>query len=104
MTFCCQGVTETLRDPDGLPVPDGSVDVVNASGVIGHHLSDETVGPLIAELKRVLRPGGVALLDVGPTLSAAQLSGRMAEAGFRALGRRRSWALDPTGQVVFQVG
>jgi SAM-dependent methyltransferase len=94
--FCCQGVTEPLPDPDG------SVDVVNASGVVGHHLDAATVRPLIGELTRVLRPGGVALLDVGPTLGDAELSAIMAAAGFARLGYRRSCFLDWTGQVIYR--
>jgi SAM-dependent methyltransferase len=100
--FVCQGVTEPLREPGGGPVPDRSLDLVNASGVVGHHLSAETVRPLAAELKRVLAPGGVAMLDVGPTLRAPQLSRVMAAAGFTRLGHWRSWWLDPTGEVVFR--
>jgi SAM-dependent methyltransferase len=96
VTFVCQGVTEPL------PEPAGSVDVVNASGIVGHHLNRQTIGPLLLEIKRVLVPGGVALLDVGPTLRAAELVRLMSAAGFQALGRRRSWLLDPTGQVVFR--
>jgi SAM-dependent methyltransferase len=104
VAFCCQGVTETLREPDGGPVPDRSVDLVNASGVVGHHLNSTTVVPLARELARVLRPGGLAMLDVGPTLSARELVQQMAAVGFQTLGRWRSWALDPTGQVVFRAG
>ena len=91
-----------LRQPDGSPVPDGSADVVNASGVIGHHLDAATVRPLIAEARRVLRPGGVAALDVGPTLGDEGLTRLMTAAGFRRLGRRRSCVLDRTGQVIFR--
>jgi SAM-dependent methyltransferase len=98
----CQGVTETLRQPGGEPVADRSLDLVNASGVVGHHLSAETVRPLVAELTRVLAPGGIAMLDVGPTLPAPQLSRVMATAGFVRLGHWRSWWLDPTGEVVFR--
>src|SRR5262245_58507044 len=60
--FICQALTEKL------PEADASVDLVNASGVIGHHLRPETIGPLIGELTRVLKNGGVAMLDVGPTM------------------------------------
>jgi SAM-dependent methyltransferase len=101
VTFVCQGVTEPLREPDGKPVADGSVDLVSASGVVGHHLNRESVLPLIAELTRLLVPDGAAMLDVGPTLRAPELTAVMTAAGFRALGRRRSWLLDPTGQVIF---
>src|SRR5262249_1820534 len=64
VTFACQGVTETLRKPDGTPVAGRSVDVVNASGVVGHHLNAVTVLPLVEEAQRVVRPGGLAMLDV----------------------------------------
>jgi SAM-dependent methyltransferase len=104
VTFCCQGVTETLRQADGSAVPDRGVDLVNASGVVGHHLDARTILPLVGELQRVLAPGGVALLDVGPTLRAPALTAVMAAGGFRRLGHERSWALDPTGEVIFQKG
>ena len=100
--FVCQGVTESLRQPDGALLPAASVDLVNASGVVGHHLKAKTAGPLVAELDRVLTPDGVALLDVGPTLGARSLRGLMERAGFRCLGRRRSWFGDATGQLVFR--
>jgi SAM-dependent methyltransferase len=102
--FRCQGVTETLREPGGFPVAAGSVDLMNASGVVGHHLTATTVLPLISEIKRLLRPGGLAMLDVGPSLGGRQLTHLMQTAGFRRLGRWRSWLLDPTGQIVFQQG
>ena len=103
VTFCCQGVAETLRGTDGTSLPDRSVDVASASGVVGHHLDALTVRPLAQELKRVLTPGGVALLDIGPTLGDAALSAVMADAGFERLGHRRSCFLDRTGQVIFRV-
>lgn len=102
VAFVTQGVTEPLRQPDGTPVPERSVDLVNASGVVGHHLDAETVKPLVAELVRVLKPGAVAMLDVGPTLRDAQLSRILKAAGFVRIARKRSWWLDPTGQVVFR--
>lgn len=104
VTFCCQGVTQTLRRADSAPIPDQSVDLVNASGVVGHHLNASTIQPLITELQRVLRNGGIALLDVGPTLSAAPLTMLMKEAGFQRLGHHPSCLLDLNGQVVFRKG
>jgi SAM-dependent methyltransferase len=100
--FVCQGVTEPLRQPGGAPVAANTLDLVNASGVVGHHLDAHTVSPLVAELRRVLAPGGVAMLDVGPTLRAPELTRAMTAAGFTRLGHWRSWWLDPTGQVVFR--
>ena len=101
--FCCQPITETLREPDGSPVAEKSVDVASASGVVGHHLNAETVQPLIQELLRVLRPGGLAMLDVGPTLRLEPLRKLLYSAGFTFVARTRSWFLDPTGQAVFRL-
>ncbi len=100
--FFRQGVTEPLRQADGTLVPDGNVAVVNASGVVGHHLTAKTIQPLVEELRRVLRGGGIAQLDVGPSLQAAELTALMTAAGFLRQGHYRSWWWDPTGQVVFQ--
>jgi SAM-dependent methyltransferase len=99
--FVGQGLMEPLREKDGGVVADEIADVVNASGVLGHHFSPQTIGPLIAELRRVLRPSGIAMLDVGPTLPERELTRMMNAAGFRKLGHWRSWPLDPTGQVVY---
>jgi hypothetical protein len=79
-----------------------SVDVVNASGIVGHHLDEHTGGLLVAELMRVIVAQGIAMLDVGPSLSDRTLTKLMADAGFQRLGHWTSWWLDPTGQVVYR--
>src|SRR5262245_10715340 len=89
--FVAQGVTEPLRDAGGDLIGVGSVDVVSASGIVGHHLNEQTIGLLIAELTRVLAVEGIACLDVGPTMAAAALTRHMKAAGFGSLGRYRSW-------------
>ncbi|MCI0637714.1 MAG: class I SAM-dependent methyltransferase [Gemmataceae bacterium] len=99
--FVCQGITETFLQANGQPVPDGSVDLVNASGVVGHHLTPATFPGLRAELVRLLGPDGVALLDIGPTLRGEALRPLMTEAGFHYLGHHKSWFGDPTGEMAF---
>lgn len=100
--FCCQGITEALRDPAGKVFQEQSVNLVNASGVVGHHLTKESTADLAKELKRILCSGGLAMLDVGPTMRDAELTEIMATYGFGRLGRFRSWFFDPTGEVVFR--
>lgn len=102
--FRCQGVTERFCDAAGVEVPDRSVDLVSASGVVGHHLNRETVRPLIEEVQRTLKEDAIACLDVGPSLRETALTEEMLRAGFIRLGRFRSWFGDPTGQVVFRRG
>lgn len=102
--FVCQPVTETWRLPNGAAVPDGSADLVNASGLVGHHLDPRSARPLRDELRRVVRDGGLVLLDDGPTLPRRELVRLMRGAGFEPLDRVRSCWLAPTGQVIFRKG
>ena len=96
--FVCQGVTEPFAEPDG------SVDLVNASGIIGHHLTLETFQPLLTELVRILKPDGLAILDPGPTLTAPTLAAVMQGAEFTQQGHYFSWFGDPCGAMVFRRG
>jgi SAM-dependent methyltransferase len=102
--FVCQDLTEPLREKDGGKVAGQSVDVVNSSGVLGHHFNIKTIDPVVRELCRVLRPGGIAMLDIGPTLPERDLTTSLTTMDFRKLGHWRSWRFDPTGQVVYRRG
>jgi len=101
VTFVCQGVAESLRWPGGGNVEDGAFELVNASGIIGHHFRLGTIRPVLHELKRAVAPGGFALLDDGPTLPASVLERLMRAVGFLPLGRYRSWLLASVGQTLF---
>jgi hypothetical protein len=76
-------------------VAEGSVDLVNDSGVVGHHLDRGAALQLAEELRRVLAPGAVAMLDVGPTLPDRELTRIMESVGFRRLAgiAAGSWTL-----------
>jgi SAM-dependent methyltransferase len=102
VTFACQGVTLPFHDADQQPLPDGSIDLVNASGIVGHHLTTANTLDLIDQICQVLTHDGLAVLDVGPTMSARTLQGLMKQAGFAFLGRYRSWVFDPCGQIAFR--
>ena len=94
--FQCRGVTEPF------PEADQSIDLINASGIVGHHLDAQRIKPVIRELSRVMTPAGIAMLDVGPTMPADELKREMESARYTALGHFRSWFRDPTGQLVFR--
>ena len=100
--FRRQRITDAFRRADGTPVADDSVDVVNACGVVGQHLTAEDVGAMLNEVRRVLQPAGIALLDPGPRLRSWLLCETAADAGFEYLVRRRSWFGDPNGEMVFR--
>jgi len=102
VAFRVGSVTETFRDEAGRRIADGAVDLVNACGIIGHHLNRPDAERVAEETARVLRSGGIAALDVGPKMSAKELTELMADLGFVRLRRTRSNPLDRTGQVVFR--
>ena len=84
---------------DRLPEADASVDLVNASGVIGHHLTPETIGPLIAELGRVLAKD-IAMLD-GADDAEGGVDGDV-RVGVRVFGALSQLVRRSHGEVVFR--
>ncbi len=100
--FVVGSIVETFIDEDGTPIDADSIDVVNASGIVGHHLDPPDAESTAEEIHRVLKPRGIASLDVGPKLSAKRLTALMDYLGFDRLRRTRSHPFDRTGQVVFR--
>ena len=103
--FHAQSIADPFRDADGATLPADSVDLVNASGVLAHHLTPDALDACLAETARVLRGGGgVAALDPGPKLPADELRDRAERYGFEFVRRTRSNPFDRCGQVVFRAG
>ena len=102
VSFVAGSVTETYRDESGTPFAEGSADLVNASGIVGHHLSPFDAERAAAEITRVLRPGGLAALDPGPRQPRAALRELMTRRGLAFLRSTRSNPFDRTGQLVFR--
>jgi ubiquinone/menaquinone biosynthesis C-methylase UbiE len=88
------GVSPKLEQgfSDALPFPDASVDLVFSSFMF-HHLRPEEQQATLAEVRRVLRPGGsFQLVDFGRACERTNVSGRLRESGFsesREVGQRR---------------
>ncbi len=74
-----------------LPFPDGHFDVAVCVRVL-HHFGDP--GPLIAELGRVVRPGGVLILEFANKRNLKSIG--------RRLLRRQSWSPFAPGSVAYK--
>ena len=103
VSFACQSVLEPLCDSGGERLPSGSVDVANSSGAVGCHFDARAAAVLADEVGRVLRPGGLALIDCGPDgTRPGELVAIFEARGFDAVAKARSCALDRYWQVCFR--
>ena len=101
--FGCQSVLEPLCNEAHEPIADASVDVVNSSGAVGCHFEATATAVLAAEVDRVLRPGGLALIDCGPDGTRPRELREIFQAlGHRAILRARSCAFDRYWQLCFR--
>jgi len=103
VSFRAQSVLETLCDATGTPLVDSSVDLVNSCGAVGSHFDPSMTRILSQELCRVLKVGGLALIDSGlPGTNRKQLQEIFASQGFEVLGVAKSSVLDLFTQVCFR--
>ncbi|HWB68041.1 MAG TPA: methyltransferase domain-containing protein [Mycobacteriales bacterium] len=95
-TIAARGVTDRARvvlaDARELPLPDGCVDRAYLLDVI-EHLAPAELDATLAEVHRVLRPGGRLHAHTFPTRTIYDVTYRMLRATSR--GRRQSWPADP---------
>ena len=98
-----QSIDEPWLDRNGELISNQSVTLVNASGIVGHHLNSKQARLLASEISRVMVPGGWAFLDVGPRIRRSQLRDIMESSGFRFQRHVKSCWLDPYGQSAFRL-
>ncbi|MBI5366203.1 MAG: class I SAM-dependent methyltransferase [Planctomycetes bacterium] len=101
--FRVQSVLETFRGLDELPIPADSLDLVNCSGAICCAFEAAAVARLAPEVYRVVRPGGLALMDSGPGGTPKQKVMELFTAqGFRVLNAAKSCLLDPNSHICLE--
>lgn len=98
--FHAQSVLETFCDSRGERLADESVDLVNASGAIGCHFGRTDLYTLARECRRVVRPGGLALIDSSRSrCQVARLASIFAAEGLLAIHQASSSPLDRFTQL-----
>jgi SAM-dependent methyltransferase len=101
--FRAQSVLETFRDASGAAVPTDSVDLVNSSGAVGCHFDQPATALLADEVARVVRHGGLALIDSGRAGTAeSDVRGLFEARGFRSVHKARSCPFDRFTQLCFR--
>lgn len=101
--FRAQSVLESFRGASGARLPDGSVDLVNCCGAIALNFSEAEIAALAGEVRRVLRPGGLAAVDAPAGREGQRRMIRVFRGGgFQALGSVRSCFLDRFAQICFR--
>ena len=102
VVFHTQSVLDTFRDARGRPLADASVDVVNSCGALGTHFDAHSIDELAAEISRVLRPTGFAMIDSGPAGIRKEEMIKIFEwHGFEARSFAKSCFLDRCTQIGF---
>jgi 2-polyprenyl-6-hydroxyphenyl methylase/3-demethylubiquinone-9 3-methyltransferase len=93
-TAAAHGVTDrvdfVLADARAIPLPDGCADLVTMLDVVEHLRPDE-LDDVLAEVGRLLRPGGRLLVHTFPTATIYDVTYRW----LRRLAVRRRWPADP---------
>ncbi|MEO7164213.1 MAG: class I SAM-dependent methyltransferase [Bdellovibrionia bacterium] len=100
--FNVQSVLDTFCDEMGRPIENESIDLVNCSGAVGCHFDETATFQLAQETTRVLREGGIAMMDSGyPGTSSRKLTKLIVKLGMRRIFSSRSCFADPYTQIVF---
>ena len=94
--FRCQSIAERLE------IEDNSIDLAISGGVVGLYLSTAEARSLIAELKRIVKPGGYIALDAGPAVPVDTLRGLAEGAGFVYDGKAKSFVIEPRPKLIFR--
>ncbi len=102
VSFRAQSVLEAFRDAGGALLKDSSIDLINSCGAVGSHFDPSMTRVLAHELARVMKPGGLALIDSGlPGTNKKQLVEIFEAEGFDTLGSAKSSIFDLFTQVCF---
>ena len=103
VNFWCQSVLETFCSANGQQILDESVDLINSSGAVGAHFEPESTRLLAREISRVLKPGGIAMIDSGlPGTSKKQVIEIFEPLGFEVCKTSKSCLVDIYTQVCFR--
>lgn len=101
--FRAQSVLEPFCGVDGTRLGDQSQDLVNCMGAVGSHFDPQASELLLREIARVMKPGGLAMLDCGAKGTDLHTLSAIAERfGFERKAVTRSTFLDIYPQVCFE--
>jgi SAM-dependent methyltransferase len=103
VSFRAQSVLDPFKDDKDELVPSGSIDLINSSGAVGSHFDRSATEVLAKEISRVLKVGGLAMIDSGlPGTRSSTLVQIFKDHGFEVCQFMKSHPLDIFTQVCFR--
>ncbi len=100
VTVHCQSVLDPLSDEQGCRLADGSIDLAASCGAVGCHFGAGEAATVLDEVSRIVRPGGMALIDTGPNGVGPEVLMDLAGArGLKCEGDAKSCAVDRNRQL-----
>lgn len=101
--FRTQSVLDPLRDESGTLLPKASVDLVHSIGALACHFTFSETKSVVKNAVRVLRPGGILILDMRKSgRERRSLESMILRMGFKHVKCASSCAFDRTSQECFQ--
>lgn len=101
--FSLQSVLDQFRDENGNLIQDETVDIINSSGAVGSHFDQQATNILAAEINRVLKQKGIALIDSGRSgTHKTDLIDIFKSKGFKVFRTSKSCMFDLYTQVCFE--
>lgn len=103
VNFRAQSVLDPFLDTQGNPIPEGSIDLVNCCGAVGHHFDPNATRQLAEQVAQVVRTGGLATIDSGPHGTRPdEVTQIFSDAGFERVGAAKSCFADIYTQICFR--
>lgn len=101
--FSVQDVLQPFMDGQGRLIEDDSIDLINVSGAVAVHFDEQSTATLARQCVRVIKPGGLALVDAGHEGAAPSLvRDCFQKEGFKLIHKAKSCVLDLSRQLCFR--
>ena len=101
--FVVQDAVQPFARQDKSLIKENSIDYVNTSGIVGHHLTKEAFTNMAKNISKVSKKGGFAAIDEGPSLNNEVIIPIMKKLGWKFIRPVRILPWKKSGQLLFRL-